>query len=349
MSSEDEEELPKPHASFAIPMSTAGIVLLLPVVLLHALNKREIRTRNTKFTKWLMIGVLASNGVNQSLFVLKCLFCGYCTVITGLWFSSKAIVKAVNLLFLIHRGKLVQGMNPILSKKWFEKILPTIIVVIICGFIFSILKSNANEDYTCTQYEDWNNGHTCVASAVRTSGGKGVAASAIGLDALITTFLMVLFIVPLYRVYNVDLGQMNHHQIRQRKKLKDLLIWSMVMTFINQVTSTFFLISIVHQSHVTNVLYLIGLFDPAINVWTAWLMVTSNRQYLRNLCCFMCSKYSEEREVRRQMSGLTNVPSRSATITSVKMSQVSVDIASAEMKVSEGDLLAQILPTGTKS
>ena len=37
-------------------------------------------------------------------------------------------------------------------------------------------------------------------------------------------------------------------------------------------------------------LWNIGLFDPPINVWTAWLMITRNRQYLRRvnrqvLCC----------------------------------------------------------------
>ena len=348
--SENESNPIQYGAYFWIPISTSGLLLLIPVLILQAVVKREIRSRNARITKWLILGVFASNGTYQSIFALKWLVCGYCKVILGSLSCSKAIVKAFNLLFLIHRAKLVQGMNPILSKKWFEKIFPTIVVVIISGFIFSIIKNIANRDFGCTNFEDWSDGHTCTSDR-NSDGEKGIGGAALALDTLITIFLMVLFIVPLYRVYAADIGQMNHRQHRQRRKLRDLLIWSVVMTFINQVTSTFLLIFKMHMSGTTFILFLISLFDPAINAWTAWLMVTNNRQYLQKSCCSMCRKRTEGKELRRRMSmsNLTNVPSRSATITSVKMSQVPADIASVEMKVSEGDLAAQILPTGTKS
>ena len=138
---------------------------------------------------------------------------------------------------------------------------------------------------------------------------------------------------------------MNHNQQRQRKKLKELLIWSVVMTFINQVSSIFLTIPFVFPSKFTwSVLYMIGQFDPAVNIWTTWLMITSNRQHLRRLCAFICRKDNEVSAMRKRqsMSGLTNVPGRSAILSDNKGSEASISVASLQMSVLEENSAAQI-------
>ena len=162
---------------------------MLLVLIFYVSNQREIRTRNAKITKWLMIAVLVSNTVNQSLNVVRWLVCGYCYFLWGSYFASRAIVKGCNLFFLIHRAKLVQGMSPIVSKKWFERILPAIIVVGITGLLFLVLREIGSYDFVCTHYEDWSDCSVCVhdlATDTDEDDENVLGALSIGVDALIT-------------------------------------------------------------------------------------------------------------------------------------------------------------------
>lgn len=354
MSSEDEQELRDDtlQAAFWIPVTGASVLLIMPVLMLQAANQREIRTRNAKRTKWLMLGVIASNTAAASIFFVRMLVCGgYCNILIGIQGAlGKILLRIFNLLFLVHRAKLAQGMTPILSKKWFEKILPTIIVVVFSGFLLIGLTSTAETNYACSPYEDWSDVSICNPivdpdAQVDERTFKAFVVAMIALDVLITAILMTLFIIPLYRVYRAGLGQLNRNQLRQKTKLKELLLWSTVMTFINQITTTFLWLPSLHYSLATHVLGVVGLFDSPINVWTAWLMVTSNRQYLRRQCRSICKGRHGETDMRREMSGLTNVPSlpsRSATLLGIKTSQLSVDIASIRMSASEENLTAHV-------
>ena len=283
-------------ANEQIPLSLAVLLLILPVLTFELVNRQPTKSisnipRNTKITNLLMIGVMASNTACASIFVIRWLVCGECRVIMGSWSCSRAVLRAFNLLFLIHRAKLVQGMTPILSKKWFETIFPGIIVVATSGFLGGIINDMVTQQYDCTPFHDLDAITHCIpAKGVdefhnHNEDGKIMAAFAIGVDAVITAFLMTLFVVPLHRVYNLSLGKLNANQLRQKEKLRDLLVWSVALVFINQVTSTLVIVPYVHYSEYTKLIGMIGQFDPAINVWTAWLMMIRNREFLQRLIC----------------------------------------------------------------
>ena len=294
----------------SIIVAIIGLVFLLPVFILERLNQQPIRSRNARITKWLMFGVIASNALHHTSFLIDLFVCAQCQIQWSIYGVTKSILKGFNLIFLIHRAKLVQGITPVISKKWFEKIFPAVIVVIICGFIFGNIDVGMNSQTECVPYNHWDALLHCRSvedpDAPDDHSFTVMMACAIGLDSLITAFLMVLFIIPLYRVYKVDLGVMNRNQLSQRKKLKHLLIWSIGLTFINQMTSTLYLATFLPGTNFPLCLVLIGESDPVINVWTAWLMVTRNRQYLKRLCC--CRKIGTTSISRSGsiVSGLTN-------------------------------------------
>ena len=223
----------------AVPLAIAVLVLLLPVFILDKVTQQPIRNRNAKFTKWLMFGVISSNTLYQIIHLIRLLICAQCRIIISSYGCSRSLLKCVNLLFLVHRAKLVQGITPVLGQKWFEKIFPAVIIVGSSGFIF--LNIIDNKPYECASYDGWDGLRYCRREGGMEGGDDGFKAGiafAIELDTLVTAILMMLFIIPLYRVYNVDLGVMSSCQLDQRKKLKHLLIWSIGLTFINQVTST---------------------------------------------------------------------------------------------------------------
>ena len=279
-------------AAVQIPLGGAVLLLVVPALILEWRNKKPARHKDAILTKHLMLWLMACNTLNQMIYIVKWLFCLHCGYLFGAVYISRALVKGTNLLFLVHRAKLSQRMAPILSRKWFEKILPSMIVGLVIIFIVLIINSLMDIHFVCKPYADWDSLSICTRetadSVNEDASGQFVAALAIAVDLGITIFLMVLFVVPLYKVYHLDLGEMSPHQLKQRAVLKNLLLWSLPLTFINQVTSTLLLVPVVHSSRLTKTLYMIGQFDPPINIWTSWLMVTRNRQYLRRILRSIC-------------------------------------------------------------
>ena len=291
--SEEDKDYRMFDAAVEVPLSSAVLLLIVPVLILEWKNKKPARHKDAKLTKHLMFALMSCNTVHQIIYIIKWLLCFHCGYLFGAVYISRVLVKGTNLLFLVHRAKLSQGMAPVLSKIWFERILPSMITGLVIMFIVLTTKSLVYMPFVCKPYDDWNSLHICAReedeSVNNDSDVRSTAALAIGVDLIITIFLMVLFVVPLYRVYRLDLGVMNANQIKQRRVLKNLLIWSLPLALINQLTSSLLLVHLVHSSTTTKTLYLIGQFDPPINIWTSWLMVTRNRKYLRRTRRCICS------------------------------------------------------------
>lgn len=290
--------------------SIAILAVLMPVLVLAWMNQQPASTRKAKRTKHLMIAVIASNTINYLIDAVLMLGCGFCAYRISAYFISGAIVKGVNLLFLVHRAKLVQGMAPVLSVKWFEKIFPGLTTGLVIVFIFLIIKGSFATEYECAPNPDWNTLQQCNMKSAGSS-GQSTAIMGIGLDLVITIFLMILFIVPLYRVSHADIGVMNANQLKQRKKLRDLLIWSIFLTFVNQVSSSLKFVDMALPSQTSRILSRIGKFDPAINIWTSWLMITRNRQYSKRMYLRLCCPRSKEGLIRQQTQSvaLTDIAS----------------------------------------
>ena len=305
-------------ASQNVTMQVFIFLLMVPVYVLELCSKKRNRSRSAKYTKRLMLAVFLSNFLHQVTYLVMATTCGHCRAEVFSMAGSRAILRGINQLFLIHRAQLVQGMRPILSMNWFNKILPSIVLVWTIGcLIFAAINNFTNErEWRCGVYVDSETLHYCrdLGDLQLTKEERISVSIYLPWDLVMTIVLMGLFIVPMYRVYSTDLGTMNTNQLRQRMKLKRLLIWSVILTFINQVTSTFIVIFGIfeYQSPLFLLLFFIGLFDAPINVWTSWLMVTRNREYLQRLCCCCCLKADERRLISRQSSAITDFSSRNS-------------------------------------
>lgn len=308
-----EPVAPVYFASFTIPFEIFILLLILPVFFLDLCSKKRNRSRDARLTKALMLAVFFSNLIHQMTWILLFTTCSHCVATAIGVVQTRNILRGINLLFLIHRAKLVQGMTPILSRKWFTKILPTFVVCWHLGWVIWGVKNGIETEQSCESYADSDTFHWCWdLDAGARSEHHFLIYIHLALDLLMTVCLMALFIVPMYQVYNADLGTMNANQIRQRMKLKRLLVWSVLLTFINQITSTLFWLLAFDRSPMIMLLAFIGLFDPPINVWSSWLMVTRNREYLYGVCCCCCYKADERRRIIQHSTAFTDMSSRNS-------------------------------------
>ena len=69
--------------------------------------------------------------------------CNLCTIAAVINAFCLPISRTLNILFFIRRAKAAQGIQPILSKKWFDTILPRIFfflcaVLVIVGVMYAV-------------------------------------------------------------------------------------------------------------------------------------------------------------------------------------------------------------------
>lgn len=163
MSDSDDPQPDDWKAVIVVPAECAILLFILPVLVLDRCGGKRDRSTTGKRTRSLIIAVFITNTIFQITWILRATACHRldCHVINTALFTSRALLKGTNLIFLIHRAKLVQAMTPILSKKCFEMILPSIIIA--CTLVFAILAtpSTLNKDYHCAMYDDSTSVHFC--------------------------------------------------------------------------------------------------------------------------------------------------------------------------------------------
>ena len=319
MSGEPHDDSAEQETNESQQLSIQVIVflLILILVILEKINHKEDGSSNGKRTNRLMIGVIIVNSVFTLCWISYKTVCIHCPVQYVLMVDTRWVMRWFNWQFLIHRAKLAQGMTPILSKKWFTKIFPGIITFVIVLFFFISIPSGLQKETTCETYKsiDIDVQQCALAYNGINDALKAIAIFFFGFDLVITVFLLTLFVVPLYRVYSTDLGVLNANQLRQRCKLRTLLIWSVTMCLINQITSTLLALPVLGDTRVIWVLVDIARFDPAINVWTSWLMITRNRQYLRKVlqcsCCLSKQTQSQRISMQSTLSDVSDKESHS--------------------------------------
>ena len=297
-------------ASISVTFEIFLLLLVLPVFVLLICSRKQYRSREAKRTQRLMLAVLLSNCACQVTWILLFSSCMHCVWTAASIVNARTIQRGINLLFLIHRAKLVQGMAPIVSVIWFNTILPAIVVVWTIVFLIIGTINSMDRPWRCVSYIESETFEWCWDMETE-FGRRDMIAVYVGLsfDLLMTAFLMVLFSVPLYQVNQTNLGIMNENQVRHRKKLQSLLIWSVILTFVNQISSILFSSIAFGRSQWILLLFVIGKFDPPVNVWTSWLMITRNREYLHHVCCCWCRK-AEARRHLTQPSAFLDLSSR---------------------------------------
>ena len=334
---EQSEEIFPPGRSAVSNVGLEVVILLLiiPIFIFERTSEICIHSRDAKRTQYLIRAVLLTCALYQTFRIVISMECLDCRISYAVMEDIRILSRGINALFLIHRAKLSQGMEPIISKKWFEKIFPAIIILWHASGMYHQAKYVLDEEtFVCVQYTDQEMLHFCWNTNDQhydADARRSVAIAAV-FAFLWTVFFLTLFVLPMYRVYRADLGSMNENQLRQRIKLKRLLYWSVALTLFNQLIATFFMMRIIHRSTVTLAMFTIGLFDPPINVWASWLMVTRHREYIQRI---VCCRGREEPEVGlyRLNSDLTNAVSRSNRIMQLLRRQSSMSFAAPTIEM----------------
>ena len=322
-------------------------LLIIPAFVMYLGNRTRGRSRNASRTNCLMLWLLISSALSALLYIATWTVCWDCAAEWSLYGLIRSIMRSINILFMIHRAKLSQGMAPILGMKAFETIMPICMVLpYISIFVSGSVDLYLNWIPTCTSYADTDLFHYCSTKddIDNDNGGTKIGViSVVIYEFVLSTFLLTLFVVPLYRVYRADLGSLNDNQMRQRAKLKDLLIWSVVLCFINQVTSTFWWFVLLARTPVLMTLWSIGKLDPAINVWTSWLMISRNRQYLlKRMKCFCCKAATWKRSLTQSAINIPETPSRTSSRHFVRMPSTGSVIAQRDPANDLADIRLEI-------
>ena len=185
-------------------------------------------------------------------------------------------------------------------------------------------------EFECETYDD-NEEITFCNNTTRPD-MRGVAVTTF-VDLVITTFLLSLFVVPLRRVANTNLGQLNDRQKESRRKLRSLLIWSVILAFINLGSSV--LLKFAFAAFPTPAMKMVIAFDPAVNVWTSWLMTTRNQHFMKRLLC-ECKVVSRKQifstfTERRDSSRSNTRSKRESNAESTQSSQIQVSVSTNQL------------------
>eukprot|EP01083_Nonionella_stella_P175127 608955_1 len=263
-----------------------SITLLSLLVLIHTIRRRKRQgplPADASYTYKLTTLIVVLNLMYSIIDAILSRVCFQCNVMVPIRTNLFIIAKVSNYLWFIHRAKLSQGLNPLLSENCFTKVLPRIVIIIGCiyciGMDVSVILGSGG--LVCTHWEDADTERACYAKE------EGMSLYFIGaaFDIMLTLFLLALFVKPLMDNINRDLGELNRKQLKEKQHLAYLLKCYVLLTFINLGTTD---ISVIGHAFARQYpIFVYGLvLDPAINSVTIVIMLNTQAiERITSKCC----------------------------------------------------------------
>ena len=296
------------NPNWHITLLFIGLILILLTIPIQTSNSNENNkphlkslssslrnqslTKNEQITNNIILLIILINLINTILQIIECIDCIQCKLIVPFRATTYIFARNINYIFFVHRATMSQSPTSIFSKKHSQKILIIIIMFISILMCIGTAYSTSTTNIQCIQYKDkyltkW------ILSRCQTMIGNQIEIGVISIicaDILITIFLLYLHCKPLIEIYKLDFGQLNQTQIRAKKKVKTLLICTIILTFINLVSSNIALFG--SRILRLNIFICFYGFDPSINVLTTVLIKRKNRNYLKSHC--FCNQQSTQ-------------------------------------------------------
>ena len=272
------QDIPRLYAAYEISSDVVAFMLVLFVFVVERIgsSSRRPASREGRITKHLMTATIL---INASMYMFLCIprfICVgvHCQAIHTIHGNMMLVCRTINFLFMVHRAKLAQGISQILNKTWFEKRLPIFFIVsaVLCSMCMSPYWIAGEVEWACVHHTDARSVRFCHGNYSDNNYASTLYAlfmigaySYIAVVFIGTVALIYLFAVPLHRIVYTDLGTMNANQVLNRKKMKDLLIWSVILSSVNLLTTfaTYFSWYALWMKQMAK-------WDYALNVWTAW-------------------------------------------------------------------------------
>eukprot|EP01083_Nonionella_stella_P162022 531438_1 len=220
----------------------------------------------------------------QLLAYYTCYFCYLGHLIYKILFI---ITRCINQLFFIHRAKVAQDFQPILSEKWFDYILPTIVILLqaLClfGVIYFdiILPWNAYDNINCISHPN---------SCPNLSFGPSYTSPLLYIaNSLITLFIgiiiLILFLNPLFVLSSIPDEVIGNAKQKTRHEYKAMHINNVILVTSNLVL-TQFMVSV--WSLYPAMFWYMTSTDNMLNALTMYLIPGRNRQWHKKMCYYMC-------------------------------------------------------------
>ena len=269
-------QIPKLRAAIYLSFQSFGLLMILVLLLFDCIKSQSniAYPQQQRITKRFVALLIVFGTCLQSIRILRGSIC-HCAWMVSVDQTLMFLCKFLGYGFFIHRAKLAQALTPMLSVKWFETRLPGMVTAFCLFLIVSRFVSDIHDEYVCSSYVDADSIGMCFHKKAPRRMDVWMF---IVFDVVFASFLLTLFVVPLYRVHKTDLGALNAAQKASKDKLKRVLIWSVILSFVNMASSTVFIMALGLYPSATT-MYL-GVFDPAINVWTSWLIPAENREFV---------------------------------------------------------------------
>eukprot|EP01084_Bolivina_argentea_P105145 188224_1 len=288
----------------AIIFCILNIIIIGSILLIH-LNplkhgfNQSIRNRidpnHEKKSKLLLTQIIIVNLIWQCFFfarLLTCWKCLYLLLITRLFFI---ISRTTNYLLFTHHAKLAKELNPILSKETLQKTIPFFVIcygIILCIITVAVPLLNGMDtfDTVCFNDTDLPKIEYCIFDGHNNVGRiTGVLLIAV-IDIFITVPLLYLYIKPLCYIYNHM--RFNSHQQKTKQKLRSLLKWSLIMVFINLISTNIYIVVVGIAGSDIKFIFNAKFFYHGISVTSSWLIMKENRDYCKWLFINCCSPES---------------------------------------------------------
>lgn len=147
----------------------------------------------------------------------NCEICSIGYVINRLLFVT---IRCLNRLFFIQRAKLSQEIKPILADKWFDRVLPLIVLGLYGVFVISIISVNIfNDEYnevTCDYPQEQNHDHLqCINHSLGAEVADDLIYIGSSTVAMLTNIVILfLFLKPLCLIPSISNDMFSNFKLR---------------------------------------------------------------------------------------------------------------------------------------
>eukprot|EP01083_Nonionella_stella_P078845 216025_1 len=215
----------------SICITLASLISLFRIIQSRSQINRP--SSNASYLYKLTTAVVVINLVYSILDLIGARSCFQCNVMVPIKANMYGLSKMTNYLSFLHRAKLSQTVDPMLSIQCFTRVFPGVIIAVCILFLtfMDVSLIIGDSHVGCASWKDAHNVHLCWSPDPGDIYWIGVV-----IDVTMTVILLALFVKPLVNNLQRDLGHLNRGQLEKRQNLIDLLKLYVLLTFINLVS-----------------------------------------------------------------------------------------------------------------
>ncbi|ETO36653.1 hypothetical protein RFI_00408 [Reticulomyxa filosa] len=206
---------------------------------------------------------------------------------------SYGTAKFFSLLFLLQRAKLAHTMTPLFSDKYFNKIFPSIVVIIwlvLCGSLVTTPGKPGHLVRNSSGQAGLSNSH-CEANKVKQSRITFLIGA--GVITVVVAFFVSLFLYPICKLMNTKKELLCDAITVSRTQFKQVLFWSLLLSTVSLFIS---LLTMTVWPLYEQYLFFVPHLDYFFDSFCTFLLLGRNRAFLGDICCCFCANRNSDQK-----------------------------------------------------